>query len=92
MSMLRTSISAASAYDFDGWDESPEAQYRKAMRLIVKTPALIAYYERMDRLGDRGAELRPPMRPTSCTCLRARSPTTTTPTRRHDVHLARITR
>jgi len=47
MSMLRTSISAASAYDPDGWDESPEAQYRKAMRLIAKTPALIANYERM---------------------------------------------
>ncbi|MGH2539870.1 MAG: citrate/2-methylcitrate synthase, partial [Actinomycetota bacterium] len=47
MSMLRTSISAASAYDPDGWDDSPEAQYRKAMRLIAKTPALIAYYERM---------------------------------------------
>ena len=47
MSMLRTTISAASAYDPDGWDESPEAQYRKAMRLIAKTPTLIAYYERM---------------------------------------------
>jgi citrate synthase len=47
MSMLRTSISAASAYDPDGWDESPEAQYRKALRLIAKTPTLIAYYHRM---------------------------------------------
>jgi citrate synthase len=56
MSMLRTSISAASAYDPDGWDESPEAQYRKAMRLIAKTPAMIAYYERMRT----GLELVPP--------------------------------
>ena len=56
MSMLRTSISAASAYDPDGWDDSPEAQYRKAMRLIAKTPALIAYYERMRT----GRELVPP--------------------------------
>ena len=47
MSMLRTSISAASAYDPDGWDDSPEAEYRKAMRLIAKTPALIAYYHRL---------------------------------------------
>ena len=47
MSMLRTSISAASAYDPDGWDESPEAQYRKALRLIAKTPTLIASYHRM---------------------------------------------
>lgn len=56
MSMLRTSISAASAYDPDGWDESPEAQYRKAMRLIAKTPAMIAYYERMRT----GREFVPP--------------------------------
>ncbi len=56
MSMLRTSISAASAYDPDGWDESPDAQYRKAMRLIAKTPTLIAYYERMRT----GRELVPP--------------------------------
>ena len=47
MSMLRTSVSAASAYDPDGWDESPEAQYRKALRLIAKTPTLIAYYHRL---------------------------------------------
>jgi citrate synthase len=56
MSMLRTSISAASAYDPDGWDDSPDAQYRKAMRLIAKTPALIAYYERMRT----GQEIVPP--------------------------------
>ena len=56
MSMLRTSISAASAYDPDGWDESPEAQYRKAMRLIAKTPTLIAYYQRMRT----GQEIVPP--------------------------------
>jgi 2-methylcitrate synthase len=47
MSMLRTSISAVSAFDPDGWDESPEAQYRKAMRLVAKTPALIASYHRL---------------------------------------------
>jgi citrate synthase len=47
MSMLRTGVSAASAYDPDGWDESPEAQYRKALRLIAKTPTLIAAYHRM---------------------------------------------
>ena len=46
MSMLRTSISAASAYDPDGWDESPEAQYRKAIRLTAVLPTLIAYYDR----------------------------------------------
>jgi citrate synthase len=47
MSMLRTSISAASAYDPDGWDMGADANYRKAMRLVAKMPALIAAYHRM---------------------------------------------
>ena len=47
MSMLRTGISAASAFDPDGWDESPEAEHRKAIRLIAKTPTLIATYDRL---------------------------------------------
>ncbi len=46
MSMLRTTISAASAYDPDGWDQSPGANLRKAMRLVAKTPTLIATYHR----------------------------------------------
>jgi citrate synthase len=46
MSMLRTSISAASAYDPDGWDQSEEANYRKAIRLIAITPTLISSYHR----------------------------------------------
>jgi 2-methylcitrate synthase len=56
MSMLRTAISAASTYDPDGWDESPEAQYRKALRLIAKTPTLIATYHRLRT----GQEIVPP--------------------------------
>src|SRR3989440_1510228 len=51
MSMLRTSISAASAYDPDGWDQSPEANYRKAIRLVARTPTLIATYHRQ-RAGE----------------------------------------
>jgi citrate synthase len=47
MSMLRTGISASSAFDPDGWDDSPEAEYRKAMRLIAETPTLIATYHRV---------------------------------------------
>ncbi len=47
MSMLRTSISAASAYDPDGWDQSAEANKRKALRLIAKTPTLISIYHRV---------------------------------------------
>ncbi|HEY2802495.1 MAG TPA: citrate/2-methylcitrate synthase [Actinomycetota bacterium] len=46
MSMLRTSVSAASAYDPDGWDASDEANLRKAYRLIAKVPTLIAMYHR----------------------------------------------
>jgi len=49
MSMLRSSVSAASAYDPDGWDQSPEANYRKAIRLISLMPTLIAYYDRHRR-------------------------------------------
>ena len=47
MSMLRTSVSASSAFDPDGWDESSEAQARKALRLIAKTASLIATYHRL---------------------------------------------
>src|SRR5947199_5805857 len=47
MSMLRTSVSAASAYDPDGWDQSSEANYRKAIRLVARTPTLIAAYHRL---------------------------------------------
>jgi citrate synthase len=49
MSMLRTSVSAASAYDPDGWDQGPEANYRKAIRLIALMPTLIASYDRHRR-------------------------------------------
>ena len=47
MSMLRTSVSAASTYDPDGWDNSPEADRRKALRLIAMTPTLLSMYHRL---------------------------------------------
>ena len=56
MSMLRTSISASSAFDPDGWDDSPEAEYRKAMRLIAETPTMIATFDRLRT----GQEVVPP--------------------------------
>jgi citrate synthase len=56
MSMLRTSVSASSAFDPDGWDESPEAEYRKAMRLIAETPTMIATFDRLRT----GREVIPP--------------------------------
>ena len=56
MSMLRTTVSAASTYDPDGWDDSAEADHRKALRLIAKTPTLLAMYHRLRT----GQELVPP--------------------------------
>src|SRR5919106_5664096 len=47
MSMLRTAVSASSAADPDGWDTSPEANYRKAVRLCAVFPTLVAYYDRL---------------------------------------------
>ena len=58
MSMLRTGVSAASTYDPDGWDETSEAQYRKAMRLVAMTPTLIATYHRL-RTGQKLLEPNP---------------------------------
>jgi citrate synthase len=49
MSMLRTAVSAASAYDPDGWDNSAEGVYRKAIRITSLMPTLIAYYDRHRR-------------------------------------------
>lgn len=56
MSMLRTSVSAASAYDPDGWDNSPEANERKALRLIAVTPTFLTMYHRLRT----GQEIVPP--------------------------------
>jgi citrate synthase len=47
MSMLRTTVSAASAYDPEGWDTSPDANYRKAVRLTSRIPTFTAYYHRV---------------------------------------------
>jgi citrate synthase len=47
MSMLRTTVSAASAYDPDGWQSDDAANLRKAIRLIARTPTLIATYHRL---------------------------------------------
>ena len=47
MSMLRTGVSAASAYDPDGWDQSAEGNERKAYRLIARFPTMIASFHRL---------------------------------------------
>src|SRR3954465_7199768 len=56
MSMLRTGLSASSAFDPDGWDDSPGAEYRKAPRLIAEPPTLIATFDRLRT----GREVIPP--------------------------------
>ncbi|HEX6231018.1 MAG TPA: citrate/2-methylcitrate synthase [Actinomycetota bacterium] len=56
MSMLRTSVSAASAFDPDGWDTSDEADRRKALRLVARTPSFLAMYHRLRT----GQEVVPP--------------------------------
>ena len=75
MSMLRTSVSAASTYDPDGWDNSPEADRRKALRLIAMTPTLLSMYHRL-RTGQeyvpRTRSCRTPR--TSSTCCSAMEP------------------
>jgi citrate synthase len=47
MSMLRTAVSASSGYDPDGWDQSEEANERKAIRLIARFPTMIAAFHRL---------------------------------------------
>jgi citrate synthase len=58
MSMLRTTVSAASTYDPDGWDNGAEANHRKALRLISVTPTFLAMYHRM-RTGQEIVEPHP---------------------------------
>ena len=55
MTTLRTAVSAAAALDPD--DGSPEANLRKAYRLIAKTPQIIATYQRL-RTGADAVEPR----------------------------------
>lgn len=47
MSTLRTTISAMSAHDPDGPDNSDEANYRKSLRLIARIPTVLASYHRL---------------------------------------------
>lgn len=49
MAMLRTCVSAASAHDPDARDPSPEATYRKAIRLVSSIPTIISAYDRHRR-------------------------------------------
>lgn len=47
MDVLRTAISAAALYDPEAQDMAPEANRRKALRLLARTPTLVAAYARL---------------------------------------------
>lgn len=49
MDVLRTITSAAALYDAEAQDMSPEANRRKALRLLARTPTLVAAFERLRR-------------------------------------------
>jgi len=49
MEVLRTGISALSAYDPDAGDNSKDATARKALRLTAQMPTLVAAWERIRR-------------------------------------------
>jgi citrate synthase len=49
MEVLRTGISALSAFDPDGNDSSHDAEVRKAIRLTAQMPTLVAAWERIRR-------------------------------------------
>jgi citrate synthase len=46
MHVLRTLVSALALHDPEADDDSPEANRRKSIRLVAKTPALIAAFDR----------------------------------------------
>src|SRR6476619_54168 len=51
MDMLRTLTSALGQYDRDASDDSPQANYRKAVRLTAQLGSLVATYGRMQQGG-----------------------------------------
>ncbi|MCE7933820.1 MAG: citrate synthase [Chlorobi bacterium CHB2] len=52
MEVLRTIISNLSFFDGDAADNSREANYRKTIRLIAKTPLIVALFHRIRSGGD----------------------------------------
>src|SRR5215475_9674579 len=51
MDMLRTAVSMLSLYDSEAQDMSPEANHRKAARLMAKTATIVTSFERL-RTGE----------------------------------------
>ena len=47
MDVLRTAVSMLSLYDAEAGDMSPEANHRKAVRLMAKTPTIVTSFDRL---------------------------------------------
>ena len=47
MAMLRTAVSALGLFDEETEDRSPEANYRKSIRIVARAPAIIAAIDRL---------------------------------------------
>lgn len=47
MASLRTAVSLLALYDEEAQDMSPEANYRKSIRLVAQTPTLVAAFARI---------------------------------------------
>ncbi len=47
MAMLRTAVSALGLFDEEADDNSPEANYRKAIRIVARVPGIIAAIDRL---------------------------------------------
>lgn len=47
MAVLRTAVSALSLFDEEADDMTPEANFRKAVRLTARTPTIIAAFDRL---------------------------------------------
>ena len=47
MAAMRTALSMLAAYDDEAEDMSPEANYRKSIRLTAKLPTLVAAFDRI---------------------------------------------
>ncbi len=58
MAALRTAVSALAHFDGEADDMSPEANYRKAVRLTARTPAIIAAFDRLRKGQEPVAPLR----------------------------------
>lgn len=58
MAALRTAVSALALFDGEADDMSPEANYRKAIRLTARIPGIIAAFDRLRK----GKEYVPPLR------------------------------